>query len=153
MFLKSSTSMTVLRLLPMCLPDLIKQQLSFPTFPRGPTLTWWVVFGQSTYRADTDSHTQQLIANDVFDVQGTRYQILGNTVPNLQGQDGIDLLTYQYTSWKSFVGVQELLYLDDTMIYTMAFQPFPHQIAEQSNARGPNTLGLDPDKGDYIWME
>lgn len=38
-------------------------------------------------------------------------------------------------------------------IFSLAFQPLPYLIPEQSIAAGGNALGMTPDSGDRMWME
>ena len=92
--------------------------------------------------------------NSLFSIDGMRYLIRTGTLPNLPGEQGLDVYNYTFDSW--YDAAQKYQYSTiDNMVFSLAFQPIPSQLANASvNApHGVNLLGLDPDYGDKFFME
>lgn len=92
--------------------------------------------------------------NSLFSIDGMRYLIRTGTLPNLPGAQGRDVYNYTFSSWYDLA--QEYQYSTiDNMIFSLAFQPIPHQLANASvrAPHGVNLLGLNPDYGDKFFME
>lgn len=83
-----------------------------------------------------------------------RYLIRTGTLPNLPGSDGVDLYNYAFQSYFD-AGKKAQLETLDNFVFSMAFQPCPHQLSGASvqNTNGVNLLGLDPDHGDKVIFE
>lgn len=92
--------------------------------------------------------------NSQFSINGMRYLIRTGTLPNLPGDQGLDLYNYTFDSW--FDAAQKYQYSTlDNMVFSLAFQPIPLQLANASfhAPNGVNLLGLDPAHGDKVFME
>lgn len=95
-----------------------------------------------------------LVDNSQFSLDGMRYLIRENTLPNLPGAAGNDLYQEAFNSWYdralaySFGAV-------DNFVFSMAFQPVPHQLVEASvnSPNGGSRLGLVPETGDHVFLE
>ncbi|UJO21579.1 uncharacterized protein CLAFUR5_09318 [Fulvia fulva] len=100
------------------------------------------------------SYRDLINANSAFSLNGMRYLIRTGTFPRLPGADGLDIYNYTFDSWYDAAKKYQLTQLDN-LIYSLAFQPIPHQLAAASkNApNGVNLLGLDPAYGDKFFME
>ncbi|KAM3414235.1 hypothetical protein BST61_g10892 [Cercospora zeina] len=95
-----------------------------------------------------------LDSNSFFSLKGQRYLIRTGTLPNLPGAQGIDLYNFAFTSFFDGAKIAQLKELDN-YIFSMAFQPIPHQLANNSvnNPSGVNLIGLDPSYGDKVFLE
>lgn len=92
--------------------------------------------------------------NSLFSVEGQRYLIRTGTLPNLPGQQGLDVYNHTFDSWYDAAQDYQFSTIDN-MVFSLAFQPIPQQLANASvNAPyGVNLLGLDPEHGDKVFME
>ena len=100
------------------------------------------------------SYKDLIDSNSLFSIQGVRYLIRTGTFPNLPGADGMDVYNQTFSLW--YDQAKEYQYeVADPVIFSLAFQPIPHQLANASvNAPdGVNLLGLDPAYGDKFFME
>ncbi|KJX98909.1 FAD-binding domain-containing protein [Zymoseptoria brevis] len=100
------------------------------------------------------TYGQLLDSNSQFSLPGQRYLIRTGTLPNLPGSQGIDLYTQAFDSYFA-AGKKAQLETIDNFIFSMAFQPIPHQLQANSvnNPNGVNLLGFNPDHGDKVIME
>ncbi|PIA96174.1 Bifunctional solanapyrone synthase [Cercospora beticola] len=99
-------------------------------------------------------YAELLDSNSFFSLQGQRYLIRTGTLPNLPGAQGVDLYNFAFTSFFDGAKKAQLLEIDN-YIFSMAFQPIPHQLASNSvnNPSGVNLIGLDPRYGDKVFLE
>lgn len=100
------------------------------------------------------SYKDLIDSNSLFSVAGMRYLIRTGTLPNLPDEQGMDLYNYTFESFQE--AAQEYQYSTiDNMVFSLAFQPIPHQLAYASvnSEHGVNLLGLDPETGDKFFME
>lgn len=56
-----------------------------------------------------------------------------------------------YAQWKKYVMTEGILH--PGFIFSLAFQPMPYLIPQQSVAAGGNAIGMTPESGDHMWME
>ncbi|KAF2211247.1 hypothetical protein CERZMDRAFT_43502 [Cercospora zeae-maydis SCOH1-5] len=99
-------------------------------------------------------YNELLDANSFFSLPAQRYLIRTGTLPNLPGAQGVDLYNFAFTSF--FDGAKEAQLKEiDNYVFSMAFQPIPHQLANNSvnNPSGVNLIGLDPNYGDKVFLE
>ncbi|RMD39443.1 hypothetical protein DV735_g5688, partial [Chaetothyriales sp. CBS 134920] len=120
----------------------------------GPILDQFNAIPALVDNVKIQSYASVLEGNSAFSLTGQRYLIRAATLPNLPGDNGTDLYLYQLESIYE-QSVEGIFSVFDNLIVSVAFQPLPHQLAAASAAApaAPNTLGLNPDYGDLIWME
>lgn len=102
----------------------------------------------------TRSLLNLLKSNSRFSLEGSRYLSRTSTLPNLPGLNGTSLYNQLFDEWyKEARSIQ--LAEPNNYVFSMAFQPVPHQLAQASikNPSGVNLLGLDPNHGDKVFME
>lgn len=89
---------------------------------------------------------------DFGSIYNLRYFFRGNTVPNLSGTNGSNLLMANFANFQTYTTKALTLKLD--MIANFIYQPIPIAIAAASAAINPsgNLLGLNPNNGDHMWM-
>ena len=93
-------------------------------------------------------------ANSVFSIVGSRYLSRTSTMPSLPGSNGTALYNHLFNSW--YDGARRMQLADiNNYVFSLAFQPIPHQLAEASikNPSGVNLLGLNPEHGDKLFLE
>ena len=100
------------------------------------------------------SYKDLIDANSFFSIDGMRYLIRTGTLPNLPDEPGRDIYNHTFSSWYDLAQNYHFSTIDN-LVFSLAFQPIPHQLANASiNAsHGVNLLGLDPDYGDKFFME
>ncbi|KAF7190653.1 putative FAD-linked oxidoreductase [Pseudocercospora fuligena] len=100
------------------------------------------------------NYNELLDSNSAFSIDGMRYLIRTGTLPNLPGDQGVDLYNNCFDTWYSLGKKSQLGELDN-YVFSLAFQPVPHQLAQASvsNPNSVNLLGLDPKLGDKVFME
>lgn len=99
------------------------------------------------------SYADLLGANDAADIYGFNYLIRAQTIPSIAGDDGRNLLKYQFQSFLDYAKNTQPLNLD-LMIYSFAMQPLPTAVQSASlNSGSLNTFAFDVADGDRIWME
>lgn len=105
---------------------------------------------------DSTSSGQQfgalLQANSEYSLEGQRYLIRAGTIPNLPGATGVSLYQFAFDDWFA-TAKQNAFETVDLPVFSTAFQPLPHEIAQASAASGGNRLGFSPDAGDLMWLE
>ena len=100
------------------------------------------------------SYKDLIDGNSLFSIAGMRYLIRTGTLPNLPGEQGLDLYNHTFSSWYD-LAQKDQPETADNMVLSLAFQPIPHQLANASMTAeyGPSLLGLDPADGDKVFME
>lgn len=100
------------------------------------------------------SYRDLIGANSEFSLKGMRYLIRTNTLPNLAGEQGLDLYHYTFDSWYEPARRVQAHDLEN-YAFSLAWQPVPHQLqnASTSAPHGVNLLGLDARHGDKVFME
>ncbi|KAF8860556.1 FAD-binding domain-containing protein [Acephala macrosclerotiorum] len=96
------------------------------------------------------SYYDLINSDDGTNIYGLRYLIRGTTLPNLPNTTGKALYNYHYNEWKNYVMTEGI---NPGFIFSLAFQPMPYIIPQQSVATGGNALGMNPAEGDRMWME
>jgi hypothetical protein len=88
----------------------------------------------------------------------------GQTVPNLPGRAGMDLLNANYQNFRNYAIKSKLdldltkldlgAIVDVTSTFNLIFQPIPHNIPARSAEANPtgNLLNLSANNGDHMWM-
>ena len=102
----------------------------------------------------TRSLLNLLKSNSIFSLDGSRYLSRTSTLPNLPGVNGTSLYNQLFDEW--YQEARKIQIAEPhNYVFSMAFQPVPHQLAEASikNPSGANLLGLDPNHGDKVFME
>ncbi|KXT17802.1 hypothetical protein AC579_5322 [Pseudocercospora musae] len=98
-------------------------------------------------------YNELLDSNSAFSFNA-RYLFRTGTLPNLPGDQGVDLYNNCFDTWYASGKSSQLSELDN-YVFSMGFQPIPHQLAQASlsNPNSVNLLGLDPKLGDKVFME
>ncbi|CAG8970919.1 hypothetical protein HYALB_00000898 [Hymenoscyphus albidus] len=104
----------------------------------------------------TRSYSDLLLANnELASIYGFRFILRAATIPNLPGQNGTDLYVSAYNLYRNYLisqGLDRLFQLG--FVFSISFQPFPHQIPFQSQIVNPhgNPMNLSAADGDKMWI-
>ncbi|KAK5941072.1 hypothetical protein PMZ80_006349 [Knufia obscura] len=101
----------------------------------------------------TQSYSNLLAGNNAANIYGFNYLIRAQTLPLLAGDDGRQLLQYQYNSFNDYAQQTQPQNLD-LMVFSFAMQPLPVEIQNASLSSGAqNTFAFDVADGNRMWME
>lgn len=150
--------------------DSLSQFWAIFFFYNGPILPTGVFdkFPTTHYLDTTKPQTYSSLLNsnaELASIYGFRYLLRGQTIPNLPGRIGTDLLNANYQNFKDYA-IKSKLDLDNlanldlgavvdvSSIFNLIFQPMPFGIPAMSARANPagNLLNLSPDNGDHLWM-